>query len=210
MSAVSETIVREYFELHGFFVRQQRKYIAPARREDDEIDFFVLNPHCQAGATLPFEMSSPDLRGIARAVVVVKGWHTETFSPGLLANAPEIFRFLEPASFQQAARAFSSKEPVTKILVVPALPHGAEARRQSIELLRAKGIDVVIPFRTMLADLIAQIEVNRNYQKSDLLQVIRILKNYDFFKGPQLELFKPGRRRAKASKTGRTSARTES
>jgi hypothetical protein len=25
MAAVSETIVREYFELHGFFVRQQRK-----------------------------------------------------------------------------------------------------------------------------------------------------------------------------------------
>ena len=40
-----------------------------------------------------------------------------------------------------------------------------------------------------------QIEVNRNYQKSDLLQVIRILKNYDFFKEPQLELFRTRRRR---------------
>ena len=29
MSAVSETIVREYFELHEFLVRQHRKYIAP-------------------------------------------------------------------------------------------------------------------------------------------------------------------------------------
>jgi hypothetical protein len=42
----------------------------------------------------------------------------------------------------------------------------------------------------MLADLIEKTETNRNYQKSDLLQVIRILKNYDFFKEPQLELFK--------------------
>ena len=41
--AVSETIVREYFELHGFFVRQNRKHIAP-KREDDEIDFYVHNP----------------------------------------------------------------------------------------------------------------------------------------------------------------------
>jgi len=47
----------------------------------------------------------------------------------------------------------------------------------------------------MLADLIDQIEVNRNYQKSDLLQIIRILKNYDFFKEPQLELFKTRRRK---------------
>ena len=49
----------------------------------------------------------------------------------------------------------------------------------------------------MLADLIEQIAVNRNYQKSDLLQVIRILKNYDFFKEPQLELFKAGRKKRK-------------
>jgi hypothetical protein len=65
-------------------------------------------------------------------------------------------------------------------------------------VLRAKGVDAVIPFRTILADLIARVEVNRNYQKSDLLQAIRILKNYDFFKGPQLELFRPKRRRSKA------------
>ena len=43
----------------------------------------------------------------------------------------------------------------------------------------------------MLADLINGTETNRNYQKSDLLQIIRILKNYDFFKGPQMELFRP-------------------
>ncbi len=196
MAAVSETIVREYFELHGFFVRQQRKYIAPTRREDDEIDFFVINPQpAPKPGPLPFVLASADLPPIARAVVVVKGWHTESFSPAVLANAPEIFRFVEPAALQRAARAFGSDGPPLKILVVPALPQGDEARTQSIELLRTKGVDAVIPFRTMLADLIAQIEVNRNYQKSDLLQVIRILKNYDFFREPQLELFKPGRRK---------------
>jgi hypothetical protein len=186
--------VREYFELHGFFVRQQRKYITSSRREDDEIDFFVINPRQEHRPSLPVELTSADLAGVARAVVVVKGWHTDTFSPGLLANAPEIFRFLEPAIFQQAVKAFGESEPVTKILVVPALSPGAEARRQSIELLRSKGVDAVIPFRTMLADLIDRIEVNRNYQKSDLLQVMRILKNYDFLREPQLELFKPKRR----------------
>ena len=68
---------------------------------------------------------------------------------------------------------------------------------ESIELLRGKGLDAVIPFHTMLADLIDQIEVNRNYQKSDLLQIIRILKNYGFLKEPQLELFKPKKRKNK-------------
>lgn len=199
MAAVSEIIVREFFELNGFFVRQQRKYIAIARRDDDEIDFLIWNSHYNAEAgPVPFVLSPPDLAGISRAVVVVKGWHTETFSPGVLANAPEIFRFVEPPVFQQAARAFREDGPLVKILVVPALPQNESARAASIDLLRVKGVDAVIPFRTMLTDLIGQTEVNRNYQKSDLLQIIRILKNYDFFREPQLELFKPKRRRRKS------------
>ena len=196
MAAVSETIVREYFELHEFLVRQHRKYIVQAKREDDDIDFFVLNPKPQQrDGDLPFTLTSADLAFIERAIVVVKGWHTETFSSAVLASAPEIFRFVQPKVFQQAARAFGKEGTTLKILVVPALPHGAQAREESIVLLRSKGIDAVIPFRTMLADLVEQIEVNRNYQKSDLLQVIRILKNYDFFKEPQMELFKAKRRR---------------
>src|SRR5262245_33774760 len=111
MSAVSETIVREYFELHGFLVRQQRKYVAPTRREDEEIDFFILNPQpCTSDKPLPFVLASVDLPGVARAIVVVKGWHTETFSSAVLTNAPEIFRFVEPAVFQQAAKAFGGGE----------------------------------------------------------------------------------------------------
>jgi len=196
VAAVSETIVREYFELRGFLVRQQRKYVAPTRREDEDIDFFVLNPLPNAtNLPLPFVLAPENMRAIVRAIVVVKGWHTETFSPAVLENAPEIFRFVQPGVFQQAARAFSGDEPLTKILVVPALPQSQVARNQSIEMLRAKGVDAVIPFHTMLGDLIDQIEVNRNYQKSDLLQVIRILKNYDFLKERQLELFKPKRKK---------------
>ena len=197
--AVSETIVREFFELHGFFVRQRRKYVAPNARDEEEIDFFVLNPQPQAGsAALPFVLAAGDLPRLASAVVVVRGWHTETFSPSRLASIPELFRFVEPAVFQQAARSFASALPPTKILIVPALPAGEDLRQQSLELLRSKGVDAVIPFRTLLADLIAAVEPNRNYQKSDLLQMLRVLKNYDFFREPQLELFKPRRRRAKA------------
>jgi hypothetical protein len=192
MPAVSETIVREYFELHEFLVRQHRKYISQTHRaQDDDIDFFVFNPQPHpAEASLPFVLGSSDLPRIERAIVVVKGWHTETFSSSVLVHAPKIFRFVEPRVFQQAARVFGTNGTPLKILVVPALPQAADAREESIALLRSKGVDAVIPFRTMLADLISHTQVNRNYQKSDLLQIIRILKNYDFMREPQLELFK--------------------
>src|ERR1039457_2744689 len=196
MSSVSETIVREYFELHEFLVRQHRKFIAQTKREDDDIDFFVLNPQAQTRAgEQPFVLASADLPFIERAIVVVKGWHTETFSSARLASTPEIFRFVGTKVFQQAAKVFGEHGAPLKILVVPALPHEARARDESIALLRAKGVDAVIPFHTMLTDLVARTEANRNYQKSDLLQTIRILKNYDFFKEPQLELFKSKRKR---------------
>ncbi len=197
MAAVSETIVREYFELHGFLVRQHRKYVAaPSRREEeDDIDFFVLNPHPVLSPKLPFVLTSADLPSLHRAVVVVKGWHTETFSSARLANAPEIFRFVQEKVFQQALRVFGADGTPLKVLVVPALPQSASAREESVAVLRSKGIDAVLPFHTVLADLISHIQVNRNYQKSDLLQIIRILKNYDFLKGPQLELFKAKRQR---------------
>ncbi len=194
MAAVSENIVREYFELQEFLVRQFRKHVAPAGRQDDDIDFLVINPHPQpAPGELPFVLGSADLAFVERAVVVIKAWHTEVFSPALLANSPELFRFLEKRSFQHAVRSFGKEGRLLTILVVPGLPHESAAREQSVALVRAKGISAVLSYRTMLADLVSRVEPNRNYQKSDLLQLLRILKNYDFLKDPQLELFKPKR-----------------
>jgi len=199
MAAVNETIVREYFELHDLLVRQFRKHVAPAGREDDDIDFFVFNPQSRSRADeMPFVLGPDDMPFIHRAIVVIKAWHSEVFSPALLNHAPELFKFLEKRIFQQAVRDFGHEGGLLKILIVPALPQEKLARDQSIAILRSKGIDAVISYRTMLAELVSRVEPNRNYQKSDLLQLIRILKNYDFFKEPQLELFKTKPRRSKA------------
>ncbi len=77
-----------------------------------------------------------------------------------------------------------------KILVLPGLPTENPYREQSIQLLQDKGVDGIISFRSMLLDILTKIEINRNYQKSEILQTLRILKNYDLLGNPQLELFK--------------------
>lgn len=190
--AVSETIVREFFELRGFLVHQRRKYVSTQARDEDEIDFYVLNPNPEhPGTPLPFVLTAPAIRQIERAIVVVKGWHTETFSSGVLANNPAIFRFVEPAVLRQASRFFGTDTPLTKLLIVPALPQPAEGRDQSIAFLRSKGVDAVMLFDTLLADLVQEVEPNRNYEKSELLQILRVLKSYRFLKDPQMELFQP-------------------
>jgi hypothetical protein len=211
MAAVSENIVREYFELHGFLLRQYRKYVAPAGREDDDIDFLAINPHLQTPEVdLPFVLGSSDLPFIERAIIVIKAWHTGVFSPALLTNAPRLFRFLEKRRFQKMVREFGQPGKLLKILIVPGLPHDAEARDQSIAILRAKGIDAVLSFRTMLAELVSKVEASRNYQKSDLLQLIRILKTYEFLKEPQMELFKAKPKRARRISKSTASDSTQS
>jgi hypothetical protein len=61
-----------------------------------------------------------------------------------------------------------------------------------VALLKERGVDGIISFRTILQELISRVEVNRNYRKSDTLQMIRILKNYDLLKDPQMDLFAGG------------------
>jgi hypothetical protein len=190
--------VREYFESHGFLVCQRRKYIAQARQKtgDEQINLVVHNPRAVTGETPPdFEITSAMLNRISRAIVAVKGWHTELFSPGLLAHQPRIFRFVEKSAVEEAARLVGI-EGLVKILVIPGLPREPRTRERSIELLRAKGVDGVISFRAILQELLAGVKTNRNYQKSDLLQILRLLKNYDLVKEPQLELkLRPKRRK---------------
>ncbi len=197
MSAIDEGIVREYFEHNGFLVRQARKYQVMSRRKvaEDEIDLIVFNPAWQRGARKPdFFLFSSELPFVHKAVVAVKGWHTGVFSPATLKGSPEIFSFLEKNVLKEAARLFPPDAPddpageLTKILVLPSLPTAEPFRSQSVELLKARGVDAIISFRAMLIDILEKIETNQNYTKSDTLQVMRILKNYDLLKATQMDL----------------------
>lgn len=202
MSAIDEGIVREYFEQNGFLVRQSRKYQVQARRKaaEEEIDLVVFNPTWQRESRKPdFFLFSNELPYVHKAVVSVKPWHTGVFTPNMLKSSPEVFRFLEDNVAKQVARLFTTDavdeaggDTLTKILVLPSLPTAEPFRSQSVELLKAKGVDAIISFRAMLLDLLEKIEINQNYAKSDTLQVMRILKNYDLLKDTQMDL--PGAR----------------
>jgi hypothetical protein len=198
MSAIDEGIVREYFEQNGFLVRQARKYQVAARRKNaqEEIDLIVYNPAWQRGARKPdFFLFSSELPFVQKAVIAVKGWHTGVFTPTMLKSSPEIFSFLEQNVLKEAARFFPPEiaedagGTPTKVLVLPSLPTAEPFRSQSVELLKSRGVDAIISFRAMLLDLLEKIEINQNYTKSDTLQVMRILKNYDLLKDTQLDMF---------------------
>lgn len=198
MSAIDEGIVREYFEQAGFFVRQARKYVVNTRRgaAEEVIDLVVFNPAYERGTRRPdFFLFANELPLVARAVVSIKGWHASgRFTPGTLRNQPEIFRFLEESVLREATRFFPTLleegegADLLKILVLPGLPTAEPYRSQAVTMLKEKGVDAVLSFRSMLLDLIDKVQLNRNYGKSDTLQLIRVLKTYDLLQDPQLDL----------------------
>ncbi len=99
----------------------------------------------------------------------------------------EAVRLFPPDEGPNAGR----PDDFAKILVLPALPTQEPFRSQSVELLKARGVDGILSFRAILLDLIDKVEVNRSYRKSDTLEVLRILKNYDLLRDPQMDLLPP-------------------
>jgi hypothetical protein len=201
MAGFDENIVREYFELHGFLVRQVRKYQVQARRKvaEEEIDLLVYNPTYAPGdRDANFLIFASELPFIHRAVIAVKAWHTtHRFTPNLLKSSSEILKFLEKnvskvieGAFTDDGDTFGKSRDLKRILVLPGLPTSEPFRSESIQLLRDHGVDGIISFRAMLLDIIDKVEVNRNYQKSEFLQIMRVLKNYDLIKDSQMGLFK--------------------
>lgn len=196
MAGIDEEIVREYFEQNGFLVRQIAKYQAQTKRKsgDEEIDFAVHNPAATSGsAPADFILFPSGLKDLRSAVVSVVAWHTERITPARIRSTPEMFAFLDESVLREAARFFPEAAPqgsadIRRILVVPGLPPAEPHRSEAIRLLQEKGVHHTVSFRSILLDLAEHIEVNRNYRKSDVLQIIRLFKIHDLLKDSQMEL----------------------
>ena len=201
MAGFDDNLVRDYFELNGFFVRQTRKYAIQSRRKraDEESDLLVINPAPRPGQPPGFQLFTSDLPGISRAVVAIKGWHsTKAVTPAMIRKG-DLIEFVRKEAVEAARHAFadlavseiqgSPEIPLSKILVLPGLPTAEPQRGESIALLREHGVDHVLTFRTLLDSMVQRVESNQSYAKSETLQLLRLLRVYDMVKSSQLELF---------------------
>lgn len=191
MSAVNETIVREYFEAQGFLVSQPRKYSSQGRAQsrDEEIDLVVFNPRNRVAAPSGHLIwTGADVRGVRGAVVAVRGWHSERFSIATFANMPELLRFADADVVARAASRLGTPD-VAKILCLTQLPASFDLKAKTIDFLKSRGVDGILSFRQMLVELLGTIERNHNYDKSDVLQLLRIVKSAGLIRDNQMELF---------------------
>lgn len=189
MSDINLQLVKEFFELNGFMILTNRKHQLRKIGADWEysIELLVGNLNFVEPATEPgFVLEPRNLKAIPRAIVDVKGWHTEVFYPSTIEQGRTLFAFVSPESLQYASRVFK-EEPFSKVIVLSELPSNKEILDRSIDVLRKNGIDHVIEFATILKDLISRVQVNYNYTESDTLQLVRLMKRYGLVKDLQME-----------------------
>lgn len=196
MAGFDENIVREYFELNGFFARQRRKHLVRSRKKvtDEPVELLVYRPAAPVGAPAPnFQLFSSDMASIRQAVVVVHRWEHTRVTPAILKSSARLFDLLKKDVLTQGDALFGAEDPelteCRKILVLPGLPTAEPYRSDCIAQFKALGVDGVIAFSTILEDILRHLEVNHSYHKSELLQLIRVLKVYDMVQAPQLRLF---------------------
>ena len=201
MSAVNEWVVREYFELLGYFVNQPCKFIVPGRPKtaEEEVDLVICHPRITEHV-LPdgIVWTTKDLQTVSRAIVGICGAHSERFYASSPGQVPDVLSFVHEDSIRYASRLLGTDQ-MARILCLPKLPASGDLRKQTIDVLKSMGVTGIISFETILMELIRRVDAKRNYEKSDLLQVLRLLKNYDFLKSSQMDLFEKKRRKRRKS-----------
>jgi len=168
-------------------VKTNWKFAVKAKDEKRGIDFFLTNLNSPTTKkTPPFVLDANSIQQINHAVVRVEGWHTDKFYPSVISQHQNILDFLSPESLEEAKKIFRTSD-FKKILVLSQLPRNKEVCNKSLAILQDKGIDHVLTFETVLIDIMNNIRPHKNYY-NDLLQLIRILKQYRLLRQPQLEL----------------------
>ena len=176
MLEVSRELVKVFFESNGFLVQEDDYLYVVSRQPGDR------------PAKPEFVLQSDNVSLIGGAIVSVRAWHSSIFSPSRMSSDSHLFDLLKEENLERAGVFFEGRK-FKKVLVLSRLPRDAGLRDKSIGMLRAEGLDHILEFSTVLSYLAREVDPQKHYAHSYILQLVRLLKAYGFLKEPQLELF---------------------
>ncbi|MBC2605682.1 hypothetical protein [Pelagicoccus albus] len=198
MYKIEETIVSEYLEQNGFLVRPLRKSRSQTKKSLDEgLDLYVRNMVFREGGRDPhFLLFSSELRYLESAIICVRGWYGDKAALASMNGGADVLKHLETNVSKRVKKwfdydpsvSFGTKSPPKKILVAPVFPTQEPYRTQCTDLLKSKGVDGILSFKSMTLELIDRVDTKQIYEKSELLQFLRILKTFDLVKDSQMDL----------------------
>jgi len=188
MSDLNVQLVREFFELNSFRVMThwQQDHIR-TRTPERGLQLFVENATPPAAPPPGFLLRVNEAAGLNRAVVEVRAWHADRMYVSHVEANPVL---LDVANEESLAlgRSFFGTDDFTTVLVIGELPASPEPREKTLAALRQGNLGHVIEFPTILFELLEKVHPNVSYSSSMTLQMLRLLKRYDFIRYQQLEL----------------------
>lgn len=166
LTDVNEEIVRQYFELKGYFVQTDILYLKPKGKTGKkssgygDIDLIIVHPKTSD-----------------KAIVGVSGWHRERITPSYVEGLEgRLFSFISPLALNRASQVLGTKK-FRKILVISQLGSTVSSKESFLRKAKKMGVDEVIEFPTILKELIKLIKTEPSYD-SEVLQTLRLLKIY--------------------------------
>jgi hypothetical protein len=188
MSDLNVQLVREFFELNSFRVMThwQQDHIK-TKTPERGLQLFVENAGMPAATAPGFLLRVNDAAALNRAVVEVRAWHADRMYASHVESNPVLFDVANEESMT-LGRNFFGTDDFTTVLVIGELPASPEPRERTLAALRQKNLGHVIEFPTILFELLEKVHPNVSYTSSLTLQMLRLLKRYDFIRYQQLEL----------------------
>lgn len=188
MSDLNVQLVREYFELNSFRVMThwQQDHMRP-RAPERGLQLFVENASPLPGGPPDFLLRVNEAAMLERAIVEVRAWHADRMYVSHIEANPVLFEVANEESLT-LGRDFFGTDDFTTVLVVGELPASSEPRERALAALRQGRVGHVIEFPTILFELLEKVHPNVSYTSSVTLQMLRLLKRYDFIRYQQLEL----------------------
>ena len=191
MSDINIQLAREFFELNLFYVLPHWQFDTGTQDTEYLGSLLFVEQRSQIPLMEPGGLlRTGDIKGIQRAVVEVRAWHADRLYPSVIEANPVFARVASSQTRNLAETIFNGEE--FKIILIVSEFSSVPARRdQAVSALCALGINHVLEFPTMLAEMVRVVSPQGSYAPSHTLQTIRLLKRYDFIRLQQLELFFP-------------------
>ena len=188
MSDLNVQLVREFFELNSFRVMTHwQQDHSRARAPERGLQLFVENADPSPAGPPEFLLGVNHVSMLERAIVEVRAWHAERMYVSQIENNTVLFEVATEQSLELGRNFFGSDEFST-VLVIGELPASPEPRAKSIAALKEGKVSHIIEFHTILFELLDKINPNVSYASSATLQILRLLKRYNFVRRQQLEL----------------------
>lgn len=191
MSDLNMQLVREFFELNLFYVLPNWQFEGALRDVESAGSLlFVEQPKPAIAGEVDCLLHPGDIQSIQRAVVEVRAWHADRMYTSVIESNSVFARVASEQTRTIAESVFNSQD-YKILLVVSEFSASPDKRDKAVKILQDHGIDHVIEFPTILADMLRLVSPQNNYAPSHTLQTMRLLKRYNFIRKQQLELFFP-------------------